>query len=200
MLRRRTEDLPIAAGNTPSQRRLRHARVRAWASTIAKRRSDIIVATMGLSLGLGCALFPWYIFFNQEKFGIRAMKFAGNKDQIAPISMGDQGERDGPTTPADMLPPTRLDLFATGTVGDEDEQTPTVEPEHQPFPGTVNEPQYSLVFATAGRAMIADDSGMWVVQRGSLLPDNSKVVSIEQRGKDWVLITSNQRVIEVSRN
>jgi len=194
---RRPDDLPVAAGNTPSQRRLRHARVRAWASRIARRRSDIVVAIMGLSLGLGCALFPWYIFFNQEKFGVRAMKFEGNKDQLAPISMGNQGERDGPPAPADLVSPTRLDLFATGTVGADDDPEPVETLADQPFPGG-EPPQFRMVFATAGRAMIADDTGMWVVQRGSLLPDNSKVVAIEQRGKDWVLVTSSQQVIGLS--
>ena len=199
MLLRRTEVLPVATGNTPSQRRLRHARVSAWAERIAKRRSDILVAIMGVSLGLGCALFPWYIFFNQEKFGIRAMKFEGNKDQTAPISMGNQGDRDSPPTPADMVPPTRLDLFATGTVDADADPLSTETLANQPFPGG-EEAAFHMVFATPGRAMIADDTGMWVVQRGSLLPDNSTVVGIEQRGKQWVLLTSSNRVIELDAN
>ena len=36
------------------------------------RRSDLIVAALGVTLGLICALFPWYIFFNPEEFGVRA--------------------------------------------------------------------------------------------------------------------------------
>ncbi len=30
--------------------------------------------------------------------------------------------------------------------------------------------------------MISDDTGMWVVQLGSVLPDSSRVARIEQRG------------------
>ena len=33
------------------------------------RRDDMTVAALGVTLGLTCALFPWYIFFNPEKFG-----------------------------------------------------------------------------------------------------------------------------------
>ena len=48
--------------------------------TAAKRdrRSDLTVAALGITLGLICALFPWYIFFNPDEFGVRAMKFGGN--------------------------------------------------------------------------------------------------------------------------
>src|SRR6266568_2947280 len=42
------------------------------------RRSDFVVAALGITLGLICALFPWYIFFNQEQFGVQAIKFGGS--------------------------------------------------------------------------------------------------------------------------
>jgi hypothetical protein len=38
-----------------------------------------------------------------------------------------------------------------------------------------------------------------VVQRGSRLPDNSRVAGIEQRDGKWVLVTSADRVIELSK-
>src|SRR5690606_30219050 len=41
------------------------------------RRGDFVVAGLGVALGLICALFPWYIFFNQEQFGVRAMRLGG---------------------------------------------------------------------------------------------------------------------------
>jgi hypothetical protein len=48
-----------------------------------------------------------------------------------------------------------------------------------------------------GRAMIEDDSGLWVVQRGSKLPDNSTVALIELRDGDWVIVTSEDKVIRI---
>jgi hypothetical protein len=46
--------------------------------------------------------------------------------------------------------------------------------------------------------MIADEAGLWVVQRGSVLPDSSRVMTIEQRGGNWVIVTSDDRVIEMT--
>jgi hypothetical protein len=45
--------------------------------------------------------------------------------------------------------------------------------------------------------MIEDADGLWVVQRGSRLPDASRVVAIEQRGASWVLVTSNDRIVKL---
>lgn len=47
--------------------------------------------------------------------------------------------------------------------------------------------------------MIEDDTGLWIVQRGSVLPDSSTVSSIEQRNGKWVMLTSTNQVIQLSR-
>ncbi len=151
-------------------------------------------------LGFGCAVFPWYIFFNQDKFGIRALKFEGNGDQTPPIRLGAGGERIGAPMTAEDIPPMPLDDFATGTIGlagGADDEPAEKNLANQPFPGGP-EPEYRMVYAAVGRAMIADETGMWVVQRGSLLPDNSKVTAIEERGGKWVLVTSEDKVVELS--
>lgn len=164
------------------------------------RRGDLIVASLGIALGLTCALFPWYIFFNQEKFGIRAMKFSGGgqNEQPVPLAMGQQVERVGaPMSPED-IPPMKLDLFATGSLRpDKDDEAGVGSVTEQPFPGPkIN---FSLLHVANGRAMIQDDAGVWIVQRGSTLPDSSKVASIEQRNGKWVIITSREEVLQVSR-
>jgi hypothetical protein len=46
--------------------------------------------------------------------------------------------------------------------------------------------------------MIEDNTGLWIVQNGSKLPDSSRVTSIEQRGDKWVLVTSTNKVFEIS--
>ena len=60
-------------------------------------RGDLTVAALGLTLGLICALFPWYIFYNPQQFGVRAMKFSrdGEVGQTGPITLGSQPERVG---------------------------------------------------------------------------------------------------------
>jgi hypothetical protein len=163
------------------------------------RRGDLIIAGLGIALGLGCALFPWYIFFNQDKFGIRALKFDGQRErETGPIYLGSQPDRVGAPMTVEDIPPMKLDLFATGTLPQNDgpgEGAPGLS--EQPFPSEIA--AFRLVHVANGRAMIEDDTGLWVVQRGSRLPDNSRVAGIEQRDGKWVLVTSADKVIELSK-
>lgn len=157
------------------------------------RRSDFVVAGLGVTLGLICALFPWYIFFNQEQFGIRAMRLGGQGANsgraIAENAPLPARLRELPELPGD------LDMFSTGNIAD----GPLLDPpgvDEQPFPGAAAE--FRLVHVANGRAMIEDDAGLWIVQSGSRLPDSSRVAAIEQRAGKWVLVTSKEKVIELS--
>lgn len=162
----------------------------------ADRRSDFVVAALGVTLGLICALFPWYIFFNQEQFGVQTIKFGGSGSNAGRNSGGTQlvniSSADAPKTVPD------LDLFATGTLPD-DPEDPNKAPglDQQPFPAAASE--FKMVHVANGRAMIEDDTGLWIVQRGSVLPDSSRVASIEQRGGKWVIVTSADKVIQLSK-
>src|SRR5690606_1788843 len=101
------------------------------------RRGDLWMAAAGIALGLTCALFPWYIFFNQEKFGVRAMQFEGNADQQAgPIALGSQPPPLSDAKEAPAIPPEMLDLFATGTTPPREEPA-APETAEQPFPAPV---------------------------------------------------------------
>ena len=158
----------------------------------ADRRSDFVIAALGITLGLICALFPWYIFFNQEQFGVQAIKFGGSGSNSGREGGGVVAQRSGPLTAKDVPNPD-IDLFATGTVEDD----PAPPPGDQPFPAAASE--FKMVHVANGRAMIEDDTGLWVVQRGSVLPDSSRVASIEQRGGKWVIVTSTDKVIQLSK-
>jgi hypothetical protein len=164
------------------------------------RSSDLVIAALGIALGLTCAFFPWYIFFNQEKFGIRPMKFeGGGSGASGPVAVGPQPQRVGAPMTVDDVPVMQLDLFSTGALpDDEDGESGKGAPglEQQPFPDDV--PQFRLVHVANGRAMIEDDAGLWVVQAGSMLPDSSRVAGIEKRDGKWVLVTSTERVIELT--
>lgn len=163
------------------------------------RSSDFVIAGLGIALGLTCALFPWYIFFNQEKFGVRAMKFSGGgqNQQPIPLAMGQQVNRIGAPMSVEDIPPMKLDLFATGSLRrDKDDEVGVPGVTEQPFPGPKIE--FKLVHIANGRAMVEDDAGVWIVQRGSPLPDSSRVASIEQRDGKWVLVTSREEVFHVS--
>lgn len=159
------------------------------------RRSDLTVAALGVTLGLICALFPWYIFLNPEEFGIRALRFFGDgtyeMGEVVPIAP--QPQRVGAPSEAEPIPPEKLDLFATGTTPAADEKP--AEPATQPFPAAPA--HYRVVHVSNGRAMLEDEGGLFVVSRGSVLPDNSKVAAIEQRGGKWVLVTDAGGVIAI---
>ena len=175
----------------------RHRPAGAWKPSRKKAdRGDLVVGALGVALGLTCALFPWYIFLNQEKFGVREFVFQ---------------ERDGVDTPADFalqrnlavkpfatgdVPKMDLDLFPTATLRPADEPARAAPLSEQPFPADLV--SYRLVHVANGRAMIEDADGLWVVQPGSRLPDASRVSIIEKRDGHWVMVTSNDRVLELT--
>lgn len=158
----------------------------------ADRRSDFVVAALGVTLSLICALFPWYIFFNQEQFGVQGIKFGGKGENAGRLVTESISGSD--LTPIGVREISRnLDLFTTGNIPDEMQKEPA---DPQPFPGDAI--TFKLVHIANGRAMIEDNTGLWLVQNGSKLPDSSRVTSIEQRSGKWVLVTSTNKVFEIS--
>jgi hypothetical protein len=171
------------------------------AASEGKKTSDLTIAALGITLALICALFPWYIFLNQESFGVRPMKFeGGGKPTSGLAAYGPQSQRVGAPMDLPEIPIDDLDLFATGTIPDsatrERERSEEKRVDEQPYPAEV--PEFRLVHVANGRAMVADDAGLWIVQPGSQLPDSSVVASIEKRKGKWVLVTSGDRVIEMT--
>ncbi|MHA6641566.1 hypothetical protein [Mesorhizobium sp. A623] len=161
------------------------------------RRSDLVLAALGVTLGLICALFPWYIFYNDIRFSSHGFKLGGHGNRSGRMVMSDRPMGIVPDPSSDMSA-RNLDLFATGTPAERPED-PDKAPglDQQPFPAEHTE--FQLVHVANGRAMIEDNAGLWIVQPGSTLPDNSKVASIEQRGGKWVLVTSTNRVVALTK-
>lgn len=160
---------------------------------------DAILIAGGVALGVGSAFFPWYVFFNQDQFGVRAMRFEGTPSAgPVPVGMAPAGPVRDPIEATQGVA-MELDPFPTGTLPDEDGEGPPPAPglDLQPFP--VPEIAYSVVHIANGRAMIEDDKGMFIVQRGSVLPDNATVAAIEQREGRWVVVTSDRRVLGIMR-
>ncbi len=168
-----------------------------------RRTSDLTIVALGLTLALICALFPWYIFFNQDQFGVRAMRFQGQGDTASDqLVSGPVKQRVGAPMTLEK-PPIELDFLATGTLPNKKDDplgiAPVPDIEDQPYPGDeAPAPQFRLIHVANGRAMIQDDAGLWVVQPGSVLPDSSRVVSIEKRSGGWVMVTSSNGVFELT--
>jgi hypothetical protein len=152
------------------------------------RRSDVMIAGAGLALGLTCALFPWYIFLNPDKFGPPSVRFSGAT--VEAISVDAMSTPVMPRGGSDVrivgIP--ELDYSGTGSVPESFSAGDV--PSEQPFPDNIS--PFKVLHVTAGRAMIEDDTGIWVVQRGSELPDHSRVEKIEQREGKWVLVTTGK--------
>lgn len=181
-----TASEPVLAGSPAPARKPRRQE---------RDRSDLTLAALGITLGLICALFPWYIFFNQEKFGVREFVFEGSRDGHTPAELAYQPQLVGEHFQTGELPRMDLDFLPTATLRNHDTPARAVPVSEQPFPSDLV--PYRLVHVANGRAMIEDEDGLWVVQPGSRLPDASKVASIEQRDGRWVLVTSLDRVLEL---
>lgn len=183
-----------------SEQGVEQVRLAGSARPRAGRRSsgDLLLVAGGIALGLTCAFFPWYVFFNQDQFGIRAVKFGGNPGTgTVPAGSVSAGHIEAPIAVQEATAP-ELDELKTGTLRGKNEPEPAPPGlAEQPFPAVARD--FKLVHIANGRAMIEDESGLWLVQRGSILPDNTKVTAIVQRDDRWVVLTSGNNVLEVTR-
>lgn len=161
-------------------------------------RGDVVVAALGVTLAVTCAVFPWYIFFNQEKFGVREFVFSGGGSGQPASGFAYQPQPLGKPFASNEVPKMELDFFPTATLPADQGPARAVPASEQPFPADLV--AFRLVHVANGRAMIEDADGLWVVQRGSRLPDSSRVVSIEQREGRWVLLTSQDGIVEIDAN
>lgn len=165
-----------------------------------RKGSDRAIVLAGFALAAVAAIFPWYVFFHQESFGVNPMEWGSTRDlpdipgkpvaMVSPLAIPD--EKDGTPSVA-----TSFDPITTATVGDYADRTDSTgsgsgDPLDQEFPGT---PQYQLLHVANGRALIEDSSGLYMVQVGSKLPDNSTLASMEERDGKWVIVTSEGEIV-----
>jgi hypothetical protein len=169
---------------------------RGWLRSIFN--SDHAVVAGGLGLAAFAGLFPWYVFFHQEEFGVRPMTYSGNGGSgwvgrgisSAPMAISLE-DGDGPLSET-------FDPLATATVPDmpdemREDAANLPDPLDQPFP---DPSPFRLLHVANGRALIEDRAGMYIVRIGSVLPDKSRLAKLEKRGAEWVIVTSEGDVIE----
>ncbi|WP_105381461.1 flagellar protein [Neorhizobium alkalisoli] len=168
------------------------------AAKSSSRLGDKVLIAVGVALAAASASFPWYVFFNEEKFGIRTTELGRTRDlppgvgrpvvNVSPLAMTDSSKEDWPTPPEPM---DALTTATTSSVGEARDRGAFRE--EQPFPGKSG---FKLLHVANGRALIEDGAGMYMVRVGSILPDNSKLATLEQRDGKWVIITSNGQVYQ----
>jgi hypothetical protein len=155
---------------------------------------DHLVKGGAVLLAVAAAMFPWYVFFNQDKFGVSVSGWEQLRDlkgfrhrevvEVPPMTIERDQDSDADT---DMLYTATVPEVNAGK-GDDDEDGTL-----QPFPGKSS---FRLLQVANGRAIIEDANGMYLVQAGSTLPDNSKLATLTQRDGKWVIITSTGQVYE----
>ncbi|NKL00052.1 flagellar protein [Rhizobium leguminosarum bv. viciae] len=157
---------------------------------------DRFLTFSGLALAGASAFFPWYVFFNADKFGINVATSENSRElpdwparnvfSVSPLAMVNKNEADKKAPPIDPL--------TTATVSDlGKERDGRAIQEDQPFPGKSS---FRLLHVSNGRALIEDPSGMYVVRIGSILPDESRLATLEQRDGKWVIVTSKGEIYQ----
>ena len=154
---------------------------------------DFLFAVIGICLAGSAAFLPWYVFLNQEDFSVKRMAYAKDRElpdwegrTVVNVSPTAIPKRDPEALNEELLPDDITTASIPENGGDDDGGS-------QAFPG---QPRFKLLHVANERALIEDSSGMYMVKVGSVLPDNSTLTALEQRGNSWALVTSNGDVVE----
>ncbi|HWU61393.1 MAG TPA: hypothetical protein VN112_05150 [Ensifer sp.] len=178
-------------------------------STDAMDRVDMALSATGVALAVFAAFFPWYVFFNYDQFAPKYGEMVQNMRRDLPVfapkpvfSVSPSASiniNQRPPALAMQVPPG-LDDITTATVPgeDADRKRPRADPGSldQPMPAAAN--SFRLLHVAGGRALVEDGRGVYMVGIGEFLPDNSKLVSIERQGEQWLLTTSNGNTLRVN--
>ena len=151
--------------------------------------ADRVIGWSGAVIALMAAFFPWYVFVNEDKFGLEALRAMVSSDPAVPSRRSTLDNSNGiPGRKTVNLIPNADDIV-TGTVPAV--ETPTAESDQelpaQPFPAAPR--NFRLLKVIKDQAMIEDATGIYVVRKGDVLPDRTKVADLEQRDGKWVLVT-----------
>lgn len=153
---------------------------------------DRVLVVSGVSLAAAAAFFPWYVFLHPQDFSVPPLWKGDTRDlpdapardvmSVSPSAMIDD-DQDSPER--------GIDPIRTATVpnlGNENRTGATPEGAlDQPLPPAAS---FRLMHVANGRALIEDATGMYIVRVGSILPDNSRLATLEQRDGEWVIVTS----------
>lgn len=170
-------------------------------------KTDRFLTMTGVAMAVAAAMFPWYVFLNAEKFGVRPADWTRTRDlpegpgrnvfTVSPLALVDRDDEGAeqvqrPQQPAGEPPIDEIITATVPTLGRELSRAPS-GPASQPFPGQQG---FRLLHVANGRALIESTTGMFLVRVGSILPDDSRVATIEQREGKWVIVTSAGAVYE----
>jgi hypothetical protein len=152
---------------------------------------DKALGATGIALAGLAVFFPWYAFLNQDKFSLPTL-WQGSSREIP--GMGQSGLSASPLALNNPETRSAVDQLVTATVPDPAETPATAQDgPGQPFPSASG---FRLMHVADGRALVEDSNGIYIVNVGGVLPDNSRVATLEQRDGRWVMITSKGDLIQ----
>lgn len=153
--------------------------------------TDRIIGWSGAALALMAAFFPWYVFVNEDKFSLDALRAMVSGDPAQPSRRAtlDRTTAGIPDRKVNAALPPAEDQIITGTVPAEEEAHPDGEDTQQAQPLPAAPREFRLLKVINDQAMIEDVTGIYVVRPGDVLPDSAKVTKLEERGGKWVMET-----------
>jgi hypothetical protein len=156
--------------------------------------TDRIIGWSGAVIALAAAFFPWYVFVNEDKFSLDALRAMVSQDAAVPSrrSTSDNSSGGIPDRTLNAALRPSEDSIVTGTVpadeaAEKDDGQDSLPA--QPFPSAPR--GFRLLKVIKDQAMIEDATGIYVVHKGDVLPDQTKVAGLEQRDGKWVLLTDS---------
>lgn len=161
------------------------------------RSVDRFLKLSGLALAVVCALLPLAAHMQYTRNARLAAAGPGKTirdplDRSGQKTVMPKVANAGPG--ADLTAPG-IDPATTGTATQDDAaggQGKPEDPARQPFPP---KPRFLLRDVVGGMGMIEDQTGFWFVEKGSLLPDSSRVADIAERDGIWQITTDKGGVI-----
>jgi hypothetical protein len=178
-------------------------------------RPDALLWAGAAGLAFASASFPVYVHLNKDKFGPPRMQY----EAIGPS--GAEGEAEtrkprfqesavslsgallepsaiasaGESSPEQEGAPPLLDSVVTGAISLPRARRAVAPepPPPQPFPEELA--PYEVVYASSGRALILDDGQIDMVSPNSMLSDGSVILSIQNSGPQWRIVTTGNRVL-----
>ena len=159
---------------------------------------DKFLVGAGVMLAAGAAFFPWYVFLNPEKFSVPTLWEGATRDlpetparEVVSVSPAAMIDNDNEPALEGVDP---VATATTSSLGTESKLGAPVDTGlDQPLPAGSG---FRLMHVANGRALIEDARGMYIVRVGSILPDNSRLATLEQRDGAWVIVTSNGAVVK----
>ncbi|MEM8748802.1 MAG: hypothetical protein AAGF28_00760 [Pseudomonadota bacterium] len=171
---------------TDSQKRKRFRRSR------KNYLTDFSLGIAGVCLAVASAYLPWHIHKNPDSFSPPRMAFTGQLDADSAIPDLPVAQVQ-PRSQFGVLNINDLDLTVTGSI---EPRQPVREiqlpsPSNQSRSKPTPKDGYTVIFASAGTALISDGRDVFPVSSGSKLPDGSTVVRISRTNNGWSVATSD---------